>query len=402
MGSQNPINQGDNGTTITSRHIEHMPIIFEPSNNQTEASSGCASEPFFQTCHAISKQTIVFIPSIASEVLQSGNFEEESHCRSTEKHEPSTPNQRHEIQGMRDMENLGENQHFQFLFNVSTSSNPANEHDLGLAAKNADASTPHDDQQIHSDSVWDENTDTNPMEIANERNIVPLTAYCEREQLRKGNGDPATLHVVTDAQQYPDTVHLILDDDEAVRQNGNNAGQRIDDVNARLQPPKHQSVKASVCRNSKKKTTLTKATDKAKKRFKCDFCACSTNQRHHFNEHIYTHTNERPYECEICEKCFAQKGSLRRHKRAHRNAYAFHCLNCRQGFSDQRARELHENRCKIRQYECYVCKEKYVDKDTLFAHICRVHTGEASFSCSKCSRKYYYSRDLRTHLREFH
>ncbi|KAF8518666.1 hypothetical protein BU17DRAFT_90730 [Hysterangium stoloniferum] len=64
--------------------------------------------------------------------------------------------------------------------------------------------------------------------------------------------------------------------------------------------------------------TLPKTYDNdSKKKFECHVCGRRIERQSVYNQHMLTHTGERPFECSYCPKAFNSKSNLNRHMLSH-------------------------------------------------------------------------------------
>ena len=189
----------------------------------------------------------------------------------------------------------------------------------------------------------------------------------------------------TDIEMHPDIIDLLSDDEMCESQIEINVSKDDENVAYKSQTmPQQQkttNINEKAIGNLKRKHKLNDAMDKVK-RFKSD---------------------EPPYECEFCKKQFTRKWTLDLHMKIHKDMFAFQCSLCRCGFSDQILWKLHENKCKIKQYACYLCKRIfYSQKSNLEWHIRSMHSGDKPIGCIDCSKKFYVKTQLTQHLRLKH
>lgn len=136
------------------------------------------------------------------------------------------------------------------------------------------------------------------------------------------------------------------------------------------------------------------------RRYECHLCTYSSAQRFSYlKRHMKCrHIAEKPFNCRVCSKTFARKPQLSNHSRSHIQQLPFVCSKCDQRFEDENEKMVHEQCCKRRHYECFICRYKCPEKIQLKIHIICKHTGEKSFQCAICEKKLVTKSNLNRHL----
>ena len=117
------------------------------------------------------------------------------------------------------------------------------------------------------------------------------------------------------------------------------------------------------------------ADKRKKKKHECHLCEKSYTSKHNLDLHMRTqHSNKRPYKCNDCEKNFKDPTVFKRH------------------------RELHELNGE-RNFECNICKSKFITKSRLSTHI-RFKHKDKLYSCPKCGNKVKGKITLDRHIRK--
>ncbi|XP_055307343.1 zinc finger protein 37 homolog, partial [Sitodiplosis mosellana] len=166
------------------------------------------------------------------------------------------------------------------------------------------------------------------------------------------------------------------------------------------------------------------------KPFECSICFKSFARNPHLRIHSMTHKDELPNACSECGRRFAtskdkqthemrcqrslfacsvchyktvQKSHLKQHMQSkhgakrsiesHSDQFPFQCSKCLGGYVTEDGKEIHEDSCGYRQYQCHLCKEHRRDKQMLKNHMRKDHTGEREMkpfkgvSGRRCKRK---------------
>ncbi|CAD5112878.1 DgyrCDS2088 [Dimorphilus gyrociliatus] len=98
-----------------------------------------------------------------------------------------------------------------------------------------------------------------------------------------------------------------------------------------LKSPKEEAMMSQQITMSPIRTP-DKDMNRKKRSFQCDRCTKMFTCRALLDNHIRTHTGEKPFTCDICHKSFKEKSHLRRHKWTHDDTRPHNCSHCNKGF----------------------------------------------------------------------
>ena len=130
------------------------------------------------------------------------------------------------------------------------------------------------------------------------------------------------------------------------------------------------------------------------KTISCSYKDCnkSFNRQARLEEHLRSHTNERPFKCRApsCNKDFLRSNHLKRHqKSAHSDVRDYNCTwpGCSKSFSTgtrlRRHQEAHKGREKFQCQGYNNCIATFRKHDTLKRHIMAKHESLPPFSCQE-------------------
>ncbi|OCT72982.1 zinc finger protein 574 [Xenopus laevis] len=130
---------------------------------------------------------------------------------------------------------------------------------------------------------------------------------------------------------------------------------------------------------------------------KCTVCRKHFKQKFHLQNHMLTHTGERPFHCTDCGKDYRSISSLRCHQLTHNGTKPYRCDFCGKGFTQmsnlKQHRTLHTG---ASLFPCEECGMEFSGASKLTLHR-RVHTGTLTYKCAECGKSF-----MRKELLELH
>lgn len=134
----------------------------------------------------------------------------------------------------------------------------------------------------------------------------------------------------------------------------------------------------------------------------CDQCGKAFYHNHDLRRHMKRHSDDRPHECSTCGKKFKEPHGLKNHIRTHSGEKPFKCQTCDKSFSSKMGVKLHlRTHTGEKPYKCTYCESSFGDGSTYRQHV-RTHTGERPYRCHLCGKGTTQAGNLKSHLRHYH
>lgn len=154
---------------------------------------------------------------------------------------------------------------------------------------------------------------------------------------------------------------------------------------------------------------------KSKEVFSCYICNYKTDKKDRVDDHIMTHTGEKPLSCNICGYSCIQKSALSMHMKRHVTERAFSCNLCDykakvQSDVNSHVKQMHGSgtcrkvvltigRAKEENvFQCGLCPYKGKTEIALKHHI-EMSMGDNQYACMACCHSFQRQCDFTTHLR---
>ncbi|XP_046746139.1 zinc finger protein 341-like [Diprion similis] len=128
-------------------------------------------------------------------------------------------------------------------------------------------------------------------------------------------------------------------------------------------------------------------------KYKCSYCEKQFSKKFYWQQHVRSHTGEKPYQCVVCGRAFAQKSNVKKHMSSHKvwPGTAIHSL----------PPDTPPDGDMDRTYHCQFCKEIFDSYKALKRHLIVSHLTLKVYKCvqNSCSLMFAELEDFLEHTR---